>query len=127
MEVIKSGEVYEPIGPFSQAVLVDGWLFISGTGGLDKDGVPVSDDVAAQTRSMLENVKRILEAAGMSFRDVVSVTLYLTSMDHYSEVNSIYKQYFEPPYPARTTVAVKDLPAREKVKISLIAKKRATA
>lgn len=126
METIHSEDVYRPIAPFSQAVMVDGWLFISGTGGLDKDGRPVSEEVAAQAEAMLENVKRILEAAGMTFRDVVSVTLYLTSMDDYDVVNSVYTRYFEPPYPARTAVAVKELPAREKVKISLIAKRRST-
>jgi len=122
-KTVHAEEVYEPIGPFSQAVVADGWIFVSGTGGLNKDGKVVSEDVEEQAVAMLENVKKILEKAGGSFKNVLSVTLYLTSMSDYEKVNNIYKRYFITPYPSRTTVAVKELPAGEKVKIALIAKK----
>jgi len=114
----------QPIGPFSQAVVVEDWVFVSGMGGLDpKTGKVVSSGLKEQTVQAMENVKAILEAAGASYEDVVKATVYLTKMADYPVVNEIYASYMGRPFPARCCVAVSELPANEIMKLDVIAYK----
>lgn len=123
MKLISTDKVYDPIGPFSQALVVGNMVFTAGIGGLDKTGKAVSNDVEEQTVQCMENLKAVLEAAGVGFKDVVKAVVYLTNMKDYARVNAIYEKYMEGHRPARTCVAVKELPADELMKIEMIAVK----
>lgn len=114
-------EVYAPIGPFSHATSAGGFVFVSGTGGLDGDGRVISDDVVEQAEVMMENVGTILAERGLGFDDLAKVTLYLTDMDDYDRVNEVYEEYVPERPPARTCVEVSKLPARERVKLEAVA------
>ena len=104
-------ELYEPIGPYSHAVVVGSQLFISGTAGVvpETNGL-AGDDVYAQTRQVLENIQIVLDAAGATFDDVVHVQVNLLRMTDFSEMNRAYAQFFVEPYPARTVLGVSALP-----------------
>ena len=113
-----------PIGPYNQAVLAGGFLFISGQIAL----VPGTPDLANgsiedETRQVMNNLKAILQAANLQFSHVVKTTIFLSDMSLFGEVNDIYATYFTGNYPARETVAVKGLPKNVNVEISMIAAK----
>jgi len=104
-EVFKTNRAPAPIGPYSQAVKAGSLLFISGQGPIDpKTGKKVDGDIKEQTRQVLENIKGILEAAGLTFENVVKVNVYLKNMSDFPEMNEVYKEYFKENPPARTTV-----------------------
>jgi 2-iminobutanoate/2-iminopropanoate deaminase len=110
------------IGPYSAAIDAGDFVFVSGQIPLDAaSGKLVEGDIAAQTRQSLENLKTILEAAGLSFADVVKTTIFLTSMGDFAAVNEVYKTYMAEPYPARSTIAVAALPMGAKVEIEMTA------
>jgi 2-iminobutanoate/2-iminopropanoate deaminase len=114
-------------GPFSHATTVGPWVYVSGMGGLDpKTGEVISDDVIAQTRQCILNLKAILDAAGATLQDVVKATVYLTDMADYPRVNQVYEEMLAPNKPARTCVAVSSLPVRERMKIDLVAYRERT-
>jgi len=114
----------EAIGPYSQAVEVEGFLFTAGQIGLvPGTGEFVGEGVEAQARQALENLSAILVAAGLSFRDVVKTTVYLANMDEFPKVNAVYGNYFEEPYPARSTVAAAALPKGARVEIDVVARR----
>ena len=120
--VVATGLAPAAIGPYSQAVLADSLLFLSGQIPLDPATLQlVSDDVNAQTRRVLDNLWAVLAAAGVSFGALVKTTIYLTDMNDFAVVNSIYGEYFSPPFPARATVEVKALPRGARVEIDGIA------
>ena len=121
-QVVKSPNAPKPIGPYSQGVMVDGFLFVSGQGAMDpKSGRIVGSDIESQTRQTLTNVKNIVEAAGMSMRDVVRVSVYLKNMKDFKQMNEVYKSFFNEAPPARTTVQV-ELPLPEMlVEIDVVA------
>lgn len=124
IQPVKTDKAPQPIGPFSQGVVVGNWVFVSGMGGLDpKTGKVVSSDLKEQTIQSMENMKTILEAAGASFDNVVKATVYLTDMADYPVVNDIYAGYMGKVLPARCCVAVKALPAEEIMKVDMIAYK----
>jgi len=124
MQIIKTDKAYEPIGPFSQAVVVDNLIFSAGIGGLDpKTCKVVSNDVEEQTVQCLENIKVVLEASGAELKDVVKAVVYLLNISDYAKVNAIYAKYMGDHRPARCCVAVKELPADELMKIEVIARK----
>ena len=109
-------------GPFSPGIRLGGLLFLSGQVAISPaTGRLIDGDVAAQTAQVLENLRTLLEAAGNSLADVARVNVYLTDMQHFAQMNAVYARYFEPPYPARTTVAVSALPLGAAVEIDLIA------
>lgn len=111
----------EPIGPYSQAKLVDGTLYVSGQIGLDPTtGKLAGDDVAAQAKQVMINLAAILKAAGKSFDDVVKTTCLLTDMSTFTTFNDIYAQYASSK-PARSTFAVTALPANAQVEVELVA------
>jgi len=112
-----------PIGPYSQAVLVDGWLFISGQIPIDPStGEVVKGSFRDQVVRVLENIKAIVEAAGGSLRDVVKVTVYLRDISKFSEFNEIYSKYFSEEPPARVVVEVSNLPKGVELEIEAIAR-----
>ncbi len=119
-EAIKSDNAPAAIGPYSPAVKVGNLLFISGQIGLDKDG-NMKETLEEQTEQVLKNLMEILKAAGASEKNVVKTTIYITDMSHFPIVNEIYAKYFSEPYPARATIAVKELPKGALVEIEAIA------
>ncbi len=120
-EVVFSGDAPRPIGPYSQAVKVGNFLFISGQIPADKDGNLVEGDIKAQTRQVLENIKAILEAAGAGLENVVKVTVYLKDMNDFGAMNEVYSEYFGESKPARAAVEVSRLPKDVKIEIEAIA------
>jgi 2-iminobutanoate/2-iminopropanoate deaminase len=114
------------IGPYSLAIASGDLLFISGQIPLDPaTGKLVEGDVSAQARQSLENLKSVLEAAGLTFAHVVKTTIFLTDMADFAAVNEVYKAYVAEPYPARSTIAVAALPMAAKVEIEMIASRSA--
>ncbi len=113
------------IGPYSQGFWAGDLFFSAGQIGLDPStGKLVGDDVAAQARRVMQNLAGVLEAAGLSFADVVKTTIFLEDMADFGIVNEIYAEPLAPPYPARSTVAVRHLPAGARVEIDVIARAR---
>lgn len=114
------------IGPYSLAIESGDQVFISGQIPLDgATGKLVEGDVSAQARQSLENLKAILDAAGLTFAHAVKTTIFLTSMGDFAAVNEVYKAYMSEPYPARSTIAVAALPMGAKVEIEMIASRSA--
>lgn len=112
------------IGPYSQAVASGDHVFLSGQTPIDPaTGALVETDVAGQTERCFDNLVAVLAAAALSLDDVVKVSVYLTSMDDFAEMNAVYADRFSPPYPARTTVAVAALPLGARIEIELVARR----
>ena len=110
------------IGPYSPALRVGDWLFLSGQIPLDPaTGQIVGDDVKLQTRRVLENMGELLRAGGADFGNVVRTTIFLADMNDFAVVNEIYATVFTEPYPARATVQVARLPKDVRVEIDAIA------
>lgn len=112
----------KPIGPYSQAVKSNGFVFVSGQIALDpKTAEFVGTDVSAQTERVMENLKAILEAAGTSLSHVVKTTVYLKDMNDFAAMNEVYAKYFTASPPARSTVQAARLPKDALVEIDVIA------
>lgn len=123
-EVILTDRAPRPIGPYSQAIKVGPWIFVSGQIPIDPaTGEVVKGGIREQTRRVLENVKAILEAAGASLSDVVKVTVFLKDLKLFREFNEVYAEYFKESPPARTTVEVSNLPKGVLLEIDVIAYK----
>lgn len=120
---ITAPELTPPVGPFSQAIQVDGFLYLSGQVGQDPaTGKLVPGGVVAEAEQLFLNAAAVLRAAAVGFDDVVSVRVFLTRMDDYQAVNAIYARHFTEPFPARTAVAVAGLPLAASVEMDMIAK-----
>jgi 2-iminobutanoate/2-iminopropanoate deaminase len=114
------------IGPYSLGIASGNLVFVSGQIPLDSaTGKLVAGDVSAEARQSLENLKSILEAAGLGFGHVVKTTIFLTDMGDFAAVNEVYKGFVAEPYPARSTIAVAALPLGAKVEIEMIASRDA--
>jgi 2-iminobutanoate/2-iminopropanoate deaminase len=122
LQSIRSDKLSPPVGPFSPAVRVDGFLFLSGQVGLDAGGTLVGSGVERQAEQIFANLAAVLEAAGNSFADVVRVGVFLTDMADFAALNAVYAGHFAEPYPARTTVAVAALPLGAAVEIDMVVK-----
>jgi 2-iminobutanoate/2-iminopropanoate deaminase len=110
------------LGPYSQAISLDGMVFASGQIALDPaSGQLVEGDVQAQTHRVLQNLTAVLEAAGSSLGSVVKTTVFLTSMSNFTAMNEVYATYFGDEPPARSTIAVAELPKGAQVEIEAIA------
>ena len=108
---VTSPELAPPVGPFSQAVKVDGFLFFSGQVAQDPaTGKVVDGGIVPETDRIFQNLSALLKAAGKSFDDVVQARVFLTSMSDFAAMNGIYAKYFRQPFPARTTIGVAALP-----------------
>ncbi|MDE0081933.1 MAG: RidA family protein [Gammaproteobacteria bacterium] len=120
---IETPDAPAAIGPYSQAVTLDGWIFASGQIPLEPASGEVAEGgVEAQTCRVLENLSAVLEAAGGSLETVVKTTVYLSAMEHFPAVNRVYGEYFGSHRPARATVAVRGLPKAVDVEIEAIAR-----
>lgn len=114
------------IGPYSPAVRIGNFLFVSGQIGIDQTtGQLNSESFEAETRRALENVRTILHAAGYDSSDVVNATVFLKNMDDFEKMNRVYERFFpEGSYPARTTVGVSELPRGANMEIAVVAYKQ---
>lgn len=122
MKPVSTDKAPAAIGPYSQAVLAGDMIFLSGQLPIDPaTGSFPEGGVSAQTRQSLANVKAILEEAGFSTGDVVKTTVFLADMGDFSAMNEVYKEFFSAPFPARSAIAVKDLPKGALVEIECIA------
>lgn len=122
-EIIETQLAPAPIGPYSQAVRYNGMLYTSGQIALDpQTGVLNNASVAEETKQVMENLKAVLEAAGLTFEQVIKTSIFITNMDDFGLINSIYSGYFnEASAPARETVQVARLPKDVRIEISMIA------
>jgi 2-iminobutanoate/2-iminopropanoate deaminase len=121
-EIIETAKAPAPIGPYSQAVRVDGLIFVSGQIPIDPvSGQVASGDIEAQTRQVIRNISAILEAAGISLDQVVKTTVYMTNLNDFPEFNRVYEEYFGKAKPARATVQVAGLPKDVLLEIEAIA------
>ncbi|MBI4244485.1 MAG: hypothetical protein HY606_10380 [Planctomycetes bacterium] len=113
-------EVVPAIGPYSHVCEIGNFVFMSGQIPIDEKGNLVSDDIEQQTRAVFRNIGMILEKNGLSFNDVIKVTVYLTDLGKFAQVNNIYAGYFKSDYPVRTTVGVSQLPKGSLIEIEAV-------
>ena len=109
------------IGPYSQAIEAGQLVFCSGQIPLDRTGKPVEGGIAAQTRQVLDNISAVLKAAGLSTRDVVKTTVFMKNLSQFTEMNSLYQEFFTADPPARSTVEVSALPKNALIEIEVLA------
>lgn len=122
IEPIVSNRGPKAIGPYSQGIKADGFVFLSGQIPIDPATQHlIEGDVARQTERVLENLKGILEAAGSSLRQVVKTTVFLQDMNDFAAMNEVYARYFSTNRPARSTVQVARLPRDVRIEIDLVA------
>lgn len=111
-----------PVGPYSQGIKANGFLFLSGQIPMDpKSGQMTAVDVVGQTKQVMANLEAVLAAEGLTFADVVKTTIFLTDLADFNRVNEIYGQRFQSDPPARSTVQVSALPKGAKVEIEAVA------
>jgi 2-iminobutanoate/2-iminopropanoate deaminase len=121
-DVVLTDRGPKPIGPYSQAIRTNGFLFVSGQLALDpKTGEMAGADIRQQTERVLENVKGIVEAAGSNLHHVVKTTVFLKDMNDFAAMNEVYARYFTLAPPARSTVQVSRLPKDALLEIEVIA------
>ena len=121
-QIIQSNKVPTPIGPYSQAVIANGFMFASGQVAFNPaTGELVLGDIQSETKQVMENIKAILDEAKLSFAHVVKTTIFLSDMQLFAQVNEVYASYFTADFPARETVAVKTLPRNVNIEVSLTA------
>ena len=119
--IISTERAPKALGPYSQAVISNGWAFLSGQIPIDPATNQITEGgIAAQTERVLENLKSVLEAAGSSLERVVKTTVYLKDMGEFAKMNEVYGRYFSKNPPARSTVEVSRLPRDARVEIDLI-------
>lgn len=122
MKQISTNNAPVAIGPYSQAIEANGFIFASGQLPIDTaTGKFPEGGIKEQTRQSLTNVKAILEEAGLTLKNVVKTTVYLADMADFGEMNEVYSQFFSEPFPARSAVAVKALPKGAMVEVEVIA------
>jgi 2-iminobutanoate/2-iminopropanoate deaminase len=120
--IIVTPEAPEPIGPYNQAVMAGNLLFISGQVAINpKNGAVEAQDIFEETHQVMHNLRAVLHASGLDFKNVVKTTIFLTDMALFTSVNEVYGKYFNGEFPARETVAVRGLPKNVNVEISMIA------
>ncbi len=121
-KIISTKNAPSPIGPYSQAVLVNGTLYVSGQIAINPtNGLFVLDNIIEETKRVMDNIKAILTEAGMDFSNVVKTGIFLSDMNNFAKVNEIYGSYFTKDFPARETVQVSRLPKDVNVEISVVA------
>ncbi|MFC2298554.1 MAG: RidA family protein [Segatella oulorum] len=124
MKAIQTNNAPAAIGPYSQAIEVNGFIFASGQIPIDPaTGEFVKGGIKEQTRQSLLNAKSILIAAGTDLNHVVKTTVFLSDMANFTAMNEVYSTFFEQPFPARSAVAVKDLPKGALVEVEVLAAK----
>jgi 2-iminobutanoate/2-iminopropanoate deaminase len=122
-QAISSPKAPAAIGPYSQAIEIDGFLFCSGQLGMDPATGQLLDGIDAQAERALMNLMGVLEAAGMTAADVVKTNIFLVDLAHFAAVNAIYSRYVADPAPARSTVQVAALPRSALIEIEAVARR----
>tara|TARA_B100000963_G_scaffold106649_1_gene92627 strand:- start:1549 stop:1929 length:381 start_codon:yes stop_codon:yes gene_type:complete len=124
-KIITTKNAPAPIGPYNQAMLVNDTLYLSGQIGLDPRLMKmVKGDIKKETEQVMKNLKNVLEAADMTFNNVIKSSIFLSDMGDFAKVNEVYGSYFiNETAPARETIAVRTLPKNVRVEISMIAVK----
>jgi 2-iminobutanoate/2-iminopropanoate deaminase len=124
-KIVNSSQAPSPVGPYSQAVEIDGFLYCSGQIALDpKSGEVVApEDVRGQTQQVMKNIEAVLQAADLTMKNVIKTTIYLTDMADFAAVNQVYGESFPSAPPARSTVAVAGLPKGVSVEIEVLARR----
>ncbi len=124
-QIIKTDKAPVPTAPYSQGVKANGFLFVAGQVGLNPQTRQlVTSGFEQEATQVMENIKGILEAAGLGFSDVINTTIYLKDVGNFAKVNEIYGRYFTGDYPARTTVGVASLPGNANIEIAVVAAAR---
>jgi len=120
-QVISTNDAPKAVGPYSQAVKANGFLFCSGQLPYTKEGQLVGEDVKEQAKQCMENLNAVLSAGGSSLEKIVKTTIFLKDLNDFKTVNELYASFFKADYPARVTVQVAKLPFDVKVEIDAIA------
>jgi 2-iminobutanoate/2-iminopropanoate deaminase len=122
-KIIQTDQAPAPVGPYNQAILHNGTLYISGQIALDSEsGALVQDNIETETHQVMNNLRAILQEAGLDFSDVIKCSIFVSDIDNYGRINAVYASYFdEATAPARELVEVANLPKRVGVEISAIA------
>jgi len=124
VKIVKSEKAPAPIGPYSQAIEANGFIFTSGQIAIDpQNGTLLNSGVEDQAKLVFENLKAVLEAGGSGLNKVIKTTIYLKDMNEFTKVNSIYSDYFGSSLPARSTVEVSRLPKDVQIEVDCIAVK----
>jgi len=121
MKFISTKEAPAAIGPYSQAIVANGFIYTSGQIPMNEKGVIEATDVVNQAHQVMKNLFYVLEASNAHFNDVIKTTIFLTNMDDFAKVNEVYAHYFGHHKPARSTVAVQTLPKNVLIEIECIA------
>lgn len=124
MKKVHTGEAPAAIGPYSQAIEIDGWIFTSGQIPLRADGTLSGESITVQTHQVLQNVQAVLREAGADLSDVIKTTLFIQDMNQFGEINQIYSEYFGEHAPARSCVEVARLPKDVLIEMEVVAKKQ---
>jgi len=121
-EEIRCENAPAAIGPYSQGIKFGNLVFVSGQIPIDiLSGNLIQGDIRKMTEVVLNNIKNILNSAGLDMKNVLKVTIYLKDMGSFKDVNEVYAKFFEKPYPSRVTIAVKELPKNADIEIEVIA------
>jgi len=119
---VESPDSPKAIGPYSHAIIANGFIFTAGQVGTDpKTGALVEGGIEAQTEQVLKNIETVLKAAGSSLDDVVKTTVFLADLNDFAKMNEVYAKRFKTPFPARSTVQVTRLPRDAKIEIEAVA------
>lgn len=120
--IVKTANAPQPAGPYSQAVIANGMIYVAGQVGRNPETRALAEGgTAAECRQIMENIKAILQEAGTDLSAIVNTNIYLTDVNDFTEVNKIYGSYFTDNFPARTTVGVAALPGGSHIEIAVIA------
>lgn len=126
-KAVETPDAPKAIGPYSQAIVANGFVFAAGQIGTDPKTGVLADGVEAQAEQVLKNLAAVLKASGSSMENVVKATVFLADMNDFAKMNEIYGKHFKAPFPARSTVQVARLPRDAKVEIEVIALTKAVA
>lgn len=118
---VSTNKAPKAVGPYSQAIEANGFVYLSGQISLTAEGEFIDGSAEEQTHQIMKNLAEVLKASGCDFGDVVKTEIFLSDMNDYSKVNEVYESYLSEPYPARVTVEVARIPRDGKVEISMIA------
>ncbi|MBL4705605.1 MAG: RidA family protein [Flavobacteriales bacterium] len=121
-EIFETKNAPAPIGPYNQAVALNGTLFMSGQIAINpENGELVTDNIEAETHQVMKNIEAVLTEAGCTFKSVIKCSIFISDMNNFSKINEVYGSYFSDDYPARECVEVSVLPKNVNVEISVIA------
>ena len=121
-QIIRTENAPAPIGPYNQAVKTENSLYVSGQIAINpKTGNLINETIEKETKMVMDNLKAVVESAGISMKNIVKTTIFISDMNNFGKINEVYGSYFENDFPARETVEVSVLPKNVNVEISCIA------